>query len=311
VAIVRVKDLLEDFHFKLMAGKDGICREITTSHVSRPGIEITGYFQLYVKERLQLIGRTEMAYLLHLTKEEQRKRLKKLCTNTTPGIIVTWDMEIPDMLLQVANETNVPILQTTSSTTKMISQLANYLESKFAPTTALHGVLVDIYGVGVLITGQSGVGKSEAALELIKRGHRLVADDSVEIRKEDDDRLIGSSPPLIKHFLEIRGLGIIDVMTLFGAGSVIDRKNISLIIHLELWDDYKQYDRLGLDEETMEIMDVHLPRATIPVRPGRNIAVIIEVAAMNFRLKRMGVNAAKDFSTRLTTMIENRQDAFE
>ena len=311
MAIVRTKDLLENFDLKLVAGQDGVHREITTSDISRPGLEMTGYFKFYPKERLQLIGKTEMAYFLNLTDDEQRQRAKQLCTDVTPGVIISRDMDIPEVLIQCANQSGVPIIQSSRTTTRVISRLTNYLEAKFAPTTAMHGVLVDIYGVGVLITGKSGIGKSETALELIKRGHRLVADDSVEIRQEDYDRLIGSSPPIIKHLLEIRGIGIIDVMTLFGAGSVIKEKQISLIINLELWEGHKQYDRLGLDEETMQIMDVHLPRATIPVRPGRNIAVIIEVAAMNFRLKRTGVNAAEEFSDRLTTMIENGQVDFE
>ena len=171
----------------------------------------------------------------------------------------------------------------------------------------MNGVVVDIYGGGILLRGKSGIGKSETALELVKRGHRLVADDSVEIRQEDYDRLIGSSPPLIKHLLEIRGLGIIDVMSLFGAGSVINYKEISLIINLEFWDDKKQYDRLGIDESTIKIMDVHVPETTIPIRPGRNIAVIIEVAAMNFRLKKMGVNAAEEFTDRLEKVISSDQ----
>ncbi|SEP91736.1 Hpr(Ser) kinase/phosphatase [Virgibacillus subterraneus] len=305
---VRTKDLLENFNLTLVAGEDGIHREITTSDISRPGIEMTGYFKYYPKERLQLIGKTEMAYFLDLTDENKRSRAKQLCTDITPGIVVSRGMDIPEVLLEAANESGVPILHSPRKTTRVISRLTNYLEAKFAPFTAIHGVLVDIYGVGVLITGQSGVGKSETALELVKRGHRLVADDSVEIRQEDYDSLIGNPPPLIEHLLEIRGLGIINVMTLFGAGSVRSFKKISLIINLELWDQQKQYDRLGLDEETMKIMDVHLPKATIPVRPGRNLAVIIEVAAMNFRLKRMGVNAAEEFSDRLTTMIDQDKD---
>src|SRR5699024_8712419 len=173
-------------------------------------------------------------------------------------------------IIEAANESGVPILQSPRTTTRVISRLTNYLQLKFAPFTAMHGVLVDIYGVGILITGQSGVGKSETALELVKRGHRLVADDSVEIRQEDYDRLIGSSPPLIEHLLEIRGLGIINVMTLFGAGSVRSHKRISLVINLETWDQKKQYDRLGLEEDTMPIIDVKIPKATLPVRPGRN-----------------------------------------
>ncbi|HEX6593067.1 MAG TPA: HPr(Ser) kinase/phosphatase [Bacillota bacterium] len=305
---VRTKDLLDNFNLTLVAGKDGLHREITTSDISRPGIEMTGYFKYYPKERLQLIGKTEMAYFLDLSEYQQRDRVERLCTDVTPGIVITRGMDVPEVLIEAANYAGVPILKSRKKTTRVISRLTNYLEIKFAPFTAIHGVLVDVYGVGVLITGQSGVGKSETALELVKRGHRLVADDSVEIHQEDYDTLIGKSPPLIEYLLEIRGLGIINVMTLFGAGAVLKHKKITMNIHLELWDEKKQYDRLGLDEETFKVMDVHLPKATIPVRPGRNLAVIIEVAAMNFRLKRMGVNAAEEFSERLTSMIEQEKD---
>ena len=252
-----------------------------------------------------------MTYFLGLSEEEQRDRAKRLCTDVTPGIVISRGMDVPQALIDAANEAGVPILHSPRKTTRVISRLTNFLEAKFAPFTAVHGVLVDVYGVGVLITGQSGVGKSETALELVKRGHRLVADDSVEIRQEDYDTLIGSSPPLIEHMLEIRGLGIINVMTLFGAGAVLSSKKISMVVHLENWDEKKQYDRLGLDEDKMKIMDVSLPKATIPVRPGRNLAVIIEVAAMNFRLKRMGVNAAEEFSERLTRMIQYEKDILE
>ncbi|WP_047980812.1 HPr(Ser) kinase/phosphatase [Ornithinibacillus contaminans] len=309
--IVRTQDLLENFNLELVAGEEGLHREITTSDISRPGIEMTGYFKYYPKERLQLIGKTEMTYFLELNVEDQYDRIMRLCTDLTPGIVVTRGMAVPQVMIDVANKAGVPILHSPRKTTRVISRLTNYLEAKFAPFTAIHGVLVDIYGVGVLITGQSGVGKSETALELVKRGHRLVADDSVEIRQEDYDTLIGNSPPLIEHLLEIRGLGIINVMTLFGAGSVRSNKKISMIMDLEIWDSKKQYDRLGLDEEKMKIMDVELPKATIPVRPGRNLAVIIEVAAMNFRLKRMGVNAAEEFSERLSTMIVQEKEDFE
>lgn len=303
MATVRTKDILENFDLTLVAGKDGLHREIMTSEIHRPGMEVTGYFEFYPKERLQLIGRTEMAYLLDLNERDREDRIEKLCTDITPGIIVSRGMDVPEMMIEIANISGVPILRSPRLTTRVISRLTNFLEAKFAPFTAVHGVLVDIYGVGVLITGQSGVGKSETALELVKRGHRLVADDSVEIRQEDYDTLIGSSPPLIEHLLEIRGLGIIDVMSLFGAGSVIKFKKISMIINLELWDEKKQYERLGVDDETVKIMDVHLPRSTVPIRPGRNLAIIIEVAAMNFRLKRMGINAAEEFTDRLSNMI--------
>jgi len=306
--VVRTQDLLDNFNLTVVAGADGIHREITSNDISRPGFEMTGFFEYYPKERIQIIGKTEMNYFLNLTAEEQQDRAERLCTDITPGIVVSNWMDIPDILLEAANEAGVPILKSPRTTSRVIVRITNYLGSKFAPTTAVHGVLVDIYGVGVLIMGQSGVGKSETALELVKRGHRLVADDSVEIRQEDYDTLIGNSPPLIEHLLEIRGLGILNIMTLFGAGAVKNFKRISYVVQLELWDDEKQYERLGIEEETMKIMDVKVPKAIIPVRPGRNLAVIIEVAAMNFRLKRMGVNAAEDFSEQLTTMIQQNNE---
>lgn len=305
--IVRTKDLLENFNLKLLAGKDGVHREIITSDISRPGIELAGYFEFYPKERLQLIGKTEMSFFRALSEAEKIDRMEQLCTDITPGIIISRGMDVPQVMIDEANRGGVPILHSPRKTTRVISRITNYLETKFAPTTAVHGVLVDIYGVGVLIIGQSGVGKSETALELVKRGHRLVADDNVEIRQEDYDTLIGNAPPLIEHLLEIRGLGIIDVMTLFGTGSIRNYKKISLVVNLELWDEKKEYDRLGLDEDTMKIMDVRLPKATIPVRPGRNLAVIVEVAAMNFRLKKMGINTAEQFSERLTNMMVDHE----
>lgn len=309
---VRTQDLLDRFELEIVAGEDGVHREIFTSDIARPGMEMAGYFKYYPAERLQLLGKTELSFFNELSHEEQEDRVTKLCTDVTPGIVITRGMEVPELLLKAANEAGVPIMRSPYKTTRVISRLTNFLETKFAPFTAIHGVLVDIYGVGVLITGQSGVGKSETALELVKRGHRLVADDSVEIRQEDYDTLIGNSPPLIEHLLEIRGLGIINVMTLFGAGAVRSYKRITMCMHLELWDKNKQYDRLGLEEEMMKIMDVEIPKATIPVRPGRNLAVIIEVAAMNFRLKRMGINAAEEFSDRLTNMIgENKNEGMK
>lgn len=303
---VRTKDLLEVLTMDVVAGDTGMNREIISNDISRPAFEMTGYFEYYPKERVQIIGKTEMNYFLNLTEKEKIDRITRICTDVTPGIIVSNGMEVPQVFIDIANESGVPILVSKRPTDRVIVRITNYLGGKFAPTTAVHGVLVDIYGVGVLITGQSGVGKSETALELVKRGHRLVADDSVEIRQEDYDRLIGSSPPLIEHLLEIRGLGILNIMTLFGAGAVKNYKRISFIVNLEEWNNKKQYERLGIDEETMKIMDVHIPRVTIPVKPGRNLAVIIEVAAMNFRLKRMGVNAAENFSEQLKMMIEKK-----
>ncbi|MBM7580088.1 HPr(Ser) kinase/phosphatase [Jeotgalibacillus terrae] len=303
MAKVTTNEIIEKFKMELVSGEEGIHRPITTSDISRPGLEMAGYFSYYPAERIQLLGRTEMSFYELLSTDEKKDRMRQLCTDNTPGIILSRDIEVPKELIEASELSQVPVMRTPVKTTRFSSRLTNFLESKLAPTTALHGVLVDIYGVGVLITGKSGVGKSETALELVKRGHRLVADDSVEIRQEDTDTLIGSSPELIEHLLEIRGLGIINVMTLFGAGAVRSHKRVTLVIDLEIWDKTKQYDRLGLDEETMRIIDTDITKITLPVRPGRNLAVIIEVAAMNFRLKRMGMNAAEQFSNRLNDII--------
>jgi HPr kinase/phosphorylase len=304
LAKVRTKDIIKKFDMELVSGEEGINRPITTTDISRPGLEIAGYFEYYPAERLQLLGKTELTFFEKLDPRDRASRMEQLCTDITPGIIVTRDMEVPAELIEAAEQESVPVMRSKQKTTRLSSHLTNYLESKLAPTTAVHGVLVDIYGIGVLITGKSGVGKSETALELVKRGHRLVADDCVEIRQEDIGTLVGNSPDLIEHLLEIRGVGIINVMTLFGAGAVRSHKRISLIIDLEIWDQKKSYDRLGLDEEKMKILDTDVTKLTVPVRPGRNLAVIIEVASMNFRLKRMGVNAAEQFTNRLSDVIE-------
>lgn len=304
MAKVRTKDIVEKFNLELIAGEEGLNRPITTSDISRPGIELAGYFDYYPSERIQLLGKTELSFAERLTEKDRQDRMGRLCTDITPAIIVTRNLEVPLEMIEAAERESVPLLRSKQKTTGFSGRLTNFLESKLAPTTAIHGVLVDIYGVGVLITGKSGVGKSETALELVKRGHRLVADDCVEIRQEDDDILVGNSPDLIEHLLEIRGLGIINVMTLFGAGAVRSNKKISLVISLELWDQNKQYDRLGLDEEKMKIIDTEITKLTVPVRPGRNLAVIIEVASMNFRLKRMGVNAAQEFTEKLADVID-------
>jgi HPr kinase/phosphorylase len=296
---VTVKELIERFPLELVAGHDGVDRIVTTSDISRPGLEMAGFFTYYPAERIQLLGKTELSFFNSLPKGERVDRMEKLCTIETPCLILSRDLEVPHELINAANENGVPVLTSHLKTTRLSGLLTNYLEARLAPMTSVHGVLVDVYGIGVLLTGSSGVGKSETALELVKRGHRLVADDSVEIRQTGENELVGNSPELIRHLLEIRGLGIIDVMTLFGAGAVRSYKKISLIIDLETWDPKKMYDRLGLDEDRVKMVETTLPKLVIPVRPGRNLAVIVEVAAMNFRLKEMGVNTAQIFTERL------------
>lgn len=305
---VITKDVMENFKLELVSGHEGIGRYISTSDISRPGLEMAGYFTHYPANRVQLLGKTELSFFEMLPTEVKRERMAKLCSDETPAIIISRGLDVPKELMEASNEYNVPVLTTNQTTTRFSSRLTNFLEGKLAPTTAVHGVLVDVYGIGVLITGKSGVGKSETALELVKKGHRLVADDSVEIRQESENFLIGSPPPLLENLLEIRGIGIIDIMTLFGASAVRPYKRVTLIIELENWDPDKVYDRLGLDEEKMKIIDTELTKLTIPVQPGRNVSVIIEVAAMNYRLKKMGVNAAEEFSRRLDDMIAKNDE---
>ncbi|RED55354.1 HPr(Ser) kinase/phosphatase [Cohnella lupini] len=302
---VRVSELVQQFHLEIVAGEDGLRRTIVTDDLNRPGLEMAGYFNYYPADRAQMLGRTELAFLETLTTEERRDRMERLCHEETPCIIVTRGLDIPAELIEIANERHFPVLRSSVATTILLSRITNFLEKKLAPSATIHGVLVDVYGVGMLITGGSGIGKSETALELVKRGHRLIADDAVEIRQTSDNNLFGTAPDLIRHLLEIRGLGILNVMTLFGAGAVRNQTGISLVVKLENWQQDKQYDRLGLDEETTKIIETEVPLLTVPVRPGRNLAVILEVAAMNFRLKRMGYNAALQFTNKLTEAISD------
>ncbi|WP_058301025.1 HPr(Ser) kinase/phosphatase [Gorillibacterium timonense] len=301
---VKIAELVKRFKLEVVCAEEGLQRLITVSDLYRPGLEIAGYFNYHPSERIQILGKTELTFLMTLSEDQRNERLAKLCSSEeTPCILVTRGLPVPEELIEIATARKLPIVRSTMPTTTLSSQMTNFLETKMAPTTTIHGVLVDVYGIGVLITGSSGIGKSETALELVKRGHRLVTDDSVEIRQTAENVLIGNPPELIKHLLEIRGVGIINVMTLFGAGAIRSDTKINLVVKLETWQQEKQYDRLGLDEETTRIIDTDIPLMTIPVRPGRNLAVIVEVAAMNYRLKRMGFNAALQFANKLTETI--------
>ncbi|MBD3922665.1 HPr kinase/phosphorylase [Paenibacillus sp. PR3] len=308
---VKVSELVQQFQFEILSGEEGLRRTITTDDLYRPGLEMAGYFHYHPRERVQILGKTELTFLQTLSAQSRSERMERLCNDEAPCIIITRGLEAPTELLEQSKQANVPVLRSGMATTILQSRVTNFLERKLAPTATIHGVLVDVYGIGMLITGGSGIGKSETALELVKRGHRLVADDAVEIRQTSDNQLHGSAPELIRHLLEIRGLGIINVMTLFGAGAIRNNKRIELVIRLENWQPDKQYDRLGLDEETTRIIDTDVPLVTVPVRPGRNLAVIIEVAAMNYRLKRMGYNAALQFTNKLTETIADDMDDYE
>lgn len=294
---LQTQTLIEEVDLALLNPGADVTREITVSDINRPGLALAGFFIYHPAERVQLLGRTELAFFNSMAEYDQRARADALCQfMQTPCIVVSRGQTVPDKLMETANKYRLPVLRGKFTTTKLAGRLQRFLDLKMAPETQVHGVLVDVYGIGILITGSSGIGKSETALELIKRGHRLVADDAVEIRQIEDGVLVGESPDLLKNLLEIRGLGILNVMTLFGAGAIRTRKQIEFVIQLELWKDDMQIDRLGLDENSMRILDTELPFISLPVMPGRNLAVLIEVAAMNQRLKRIGFNAAKDLS---------------
>jgi len=308
---LKVSELVQRFNLEIISGEEGLKRQITVADLYRPGLEMAGYFAYHPKERIQMLGRTELSFFDQLSREEKKDRAARLAEGVTPCIIVSRGMEVPAELIEASEANQIPVLRSPSTTTMLASRVTGFLENRFSPTTTIHGVLVDVYGVGMLITGSSGIGKSETALELVKRGHRLVADDAVEIIQTPDYVLFGTAPELIRHLLEIRGVGIINVMTLFGAGAIRTEKKITVVVRLETWQEDKQYDRLGLDEEKTKIIDTDLPLVTIPVRPGRNLAVIIEVAAMNYRLKRMGYNAALQFTNKLTESISEDLDDYE
>ena len=271
---------------------------IEASDINRPGIQLAGFWDHFADERPQIIGLVETSYLGSLDAATRRERLEKFTSYDLPCIIICRHLAGMDDLIDMARARSIPVYRSDSDTTQLIVELIYYLNGALAPSTRMHGVLVEIYGVGVLITGNSGVGKSEAALELLKRGHRLVADDAVDIRRVSAGRLVGQAPEMVRNFMEIRGIGIINVATLFGIGSVMQSKSIDMVVHLEHWQQDKEYDRLGLTDETRKILDVDVPWLLMPIRPGRNLAVVLEVAARNLRLKQQGYSAAKDLEQR-------------
>ncbi len=268
-------------------------RYITKSDVNRPGLELTGFMDHFANERIQVIGKVESAYLDTLPDEIRRERYKAILDRGIPCIVMCRGFEPNENMLALAEETGVPILGTKRATSNFLSQAIRYLSGELAPSISIHGVLVDVYGEGILILGESGIGKSEAALELIRRGHRLVTDDVVEIHKMSDDTLIGRSPEITQYFIELRGIGIIDVKTLFGVEAVKESQAIDLVIKLETWQKDREYNRLGLEEDYTEILGTKIVCHSIPIRPGRNLAVICEAAAVNHRQKKMGYNAAQ------------------
>ncbi|MBS6396341.1 MAG: HPr(Ser) kinase/phosphatase [Clostridiales bacterium] len=284
---------------------DGI--EISSPDINRPALQLAGYFEHFACERVQIIGYVEFTYLKSLDKEEKMENYERFMSSKIPCVIYASRTEPDEEMIELAKKYRKPLLWSSRMTSPLMAEVIRWLNVELAPCISIHGVLVDVYGEGVLIMGESGIGKSEAALELLKRGHRLITDDVVEIHKVSDDTLVGTSPEITRHFIELRGIGIIDVKTLYGVESVKETQNIDMVIKLEEWDKDKEYDRLGLNEEYTEFLGNKVVCHSIPIRPGRNLAIIVESAAVNHRQKKMGYNAAQELYRRVQESINKNR----
>ncbi len=300
MASVKLESIIEKMKLENLTPDIDISKiKITQPDINRPALQLAGYFEHFEATRLQIIGFVEYSYIEGLPVARKKEIYERLLSCEIPAIVFCRELKPDQLFTEIAEAHKVPLLMTKKATSAFMAEIIRWLNVKLAPCISVHGVLVDVFGEGVLITGESGIGKSEAALELIKRGHRLVTDDAVEIRKVSDETLVGSAPDITKHFIELRGIGIIDVKTLFGVSSVKDTQNIDLVIRLEDWDKDKEYDRLGLEEEYTEYLGNKVVCHNIPIRPGRNLAVICESAAINHRQKKMGYNAAQELYRRV------------
>jgi HPr kinase/phosphorylase len=307
----RVLDLLQldlrendSLNLTCIGGRPGLIREIAVTEINRPGLELGGFYENFAYQRIQIFGRGENAFLQKLAKEGQRKELVKLFTYPIPCCVFTHSLAPTTDFTECADTAECPTLQTDLSTSEFTMRILRVLSTIYAPKKTVHGTLVEVFGIGVLIQGDSGVGKSESALSLIERGHRLIADDSVEIRRVSGNILMGTGAQVVSHHMEIRGLGIINITHLFGVGAIRDKKQIQLVVQLEFWDPKKNYDRIGAEEATVDILGVHVPCVTVPIKPGRNIPVIIETAARNERLKKMGYYSAREFNRNVMNWLE-------
>lgn len=286
-------------HLRLVAGAKGLKRRIKVAEVNRPGLALAGYFDYFAQARIQVLGKVELIYLKNMDPKLRRERIIELLNQKSPCLIVARRLLPPHELVQEAEKKGVPIFRSPLVTMILVNKATLFLEDVFAATLTTSANLVEVYGVGVLIRGDSGVGKSECALGLVERGHRLISDDVIRVRYTAGGRLVGSGDPLMRHHLEVRGLGIINIQTIFGASCVMQQKEIELVVTLEEWDPKKEYDRLGLDEMSYRLFDIDLPHVVIPVRPGRDLALLVEVAALNHRLKKMGVHASRSLNEEL------------
>lgn len=308
MAYVKLTRLIEKMKLEHLNPEVEIAKiKITQPDINRPALQMAGYFEHFEATRLQIIGFVEYSYMQAMTQERKAEIFTKLLAHPIPAVVFCRELQPDPLFMEIAAANGIPVLMTKKATSAFMAESIRWLNVKLAPCISVHGVLIDVYGEGVLITGESGIGKSEAALELIKRGHRLVSDDVVEIRKVSDDTLIGTAPDITKHFIELRGIGIIDVKALFGVSSVRDTQSIDLVIHLEEWSKDKEYDRLGLEEEFIDYLGNRVVCHRIPIRPGRNLAVICESAAINHRQKKMGYNAAQELYSRVQNSLARRR----
>ena len=308
---VTVQDLANTLLLEIVTPEADFTRTVVNSFLNRPGMELMGhdnYFKSEVKARVQLIGTKEWHFLTSLSDEELKERVEVLFNEATPVIVFANSFEVSGVMLELSKESGVPILRSSETTSSVFATVFNYLQEELASTESFHGVLVDVSGIGVMITGKSSIGKSETGLELIRRGHQLIADDRVDIFQKEVGMLVGRAPEILKKFIEIRGIGIINVVEMFGASAYRSKKRITLVIELEDWSSDKQYNRIGLAEETVRIFDTDVAKIIIPVKTGRSIASLIEVAAMNHRLKIMGYNAAEDFTNQLDQFIASKSN---
>ncbi len=297
---VPLSKIAEDFHFEIIVKPDNFDEiQVVTPEVNRPGLALAGFYEIFEEDRIELIGKAETRYLQSLEPSTKRLMLQKFVDAKPVAILYTTGLPVDEVVIERAKQRQVPVLRTSVKTSPIMASLIATLNTYLAPRITRHGGLVEVYGEGLLLLGDSGIGKSETAIELVKRGHRLIADDAVEIKRVSDKTLVGSAPEIIRHYIELRGIGIVDVRRLFGIGAVKETERIDLVIQLENWVEGKMYDRMGMDEEKLNILGIEVPSITVPVRPGRNLAIILEIAAMNNRQKKMGYNTAAEFNKRL------------
>lgn len=304
---LKIWTVVQDNNLTVLAGEKGLDNIVKIDMLTRPGVELAGFFEFFDSSRIILMGTKETTFIQQLSQKDRLERCEHMISLNPPAVVFSVHVNVPDIFIELGNKYCVPILKGNLRTTPLSSKLYSYLQEKLAPRLSIHGVLLDINGMGTLIIGESGIGKSEVALELVKRGHQLISDDRVEIFQKDVGILIGSAPKILERYMEIRGIGIVDVVSMFGAGAYRDNKKIRLVVELEKWDEGKFYDRIGLDHLTVKYFDTEVSKISIPVSPGRNTAALVEAAATNEKLKFMGVNSAEQFAKAVQNLIDGKR----